>query len=233
MKNRIGRIIMEHELESKHHEKKLLKEIKSLSIQLKISLSLMVYSVLLNRINIAIKSRVKVIKLRHNKMICNLCKQHGIDKLSETKPPRNVIHNFSSHDLTEEEIQASSHGLDQHIPPNPERYKINTDFEYFYQDVLNDISDLPQHHFDNIKAKLRSTCMKYDNSKTANKYKKAIDRLSKNNNIIIIKQDKGHGVVILDRTKYIDKCLPMVATKQFSKLDYDLTSKLESKVQKH
>ena len=50
--------------------------------------------------------------------------------------------------------------------------------------------------------------------------------------IIIIKQDKGWGVVILDRTKYIDKCLSMLATKQFSKLDYDPTSKLESRVQR-
>ena len=74
--------------------------------------------------------------------------------------------------------------------------------------------------------------MKYHNSKTANKYKKVIDRLSKDNNIIINKQDKGHGVVTLDRTKYIDKCLSMIATKQFSKLDYDPTSKLESKVQR-
>ena len=74
--------------------------------------------------------------------------------------------------------------------------------------------------------------MKYHNSKTANKYKKVIDRLSKNNNIIIIKKDKGREVAILDRTKYIDKCLSMVATKQFSKLDYDPTSKLESKVQR-
>ena len=168
LKNRIGRIIMEHELESKYYEKKLLrKEIKSLSIQLKMSLSLMVYLVLLNRINIAIKSRVKVIKLRNNKKICNLRKRHGIDKLSQTKPPKNVIHIFLSHDLTEEEIQALSHGLDQHIPSNPDRYKINTDFEYFYQNVLNDISDLPQHHLDNIKTKLRSTCMKYHNSKNS------------------------------------------------------------------
>ena len=44
--------------------------------------------------------------------------------------------------------------------------------------------------------------MKYHKSKTTNKYKKAIDRLSKNNNII--KKDKGRGVVILDRTKYSD-----------------------------
>ena len=59
--------------------------------------------------------------------------------------------------------------------------------------------------------------MKYHNSKTANKYKQVIERLSKNNNVIIIKQDKGRGVIILDRTKYIDKCMSMVATKQFSK----------------
>ena len=50
--------------------------------------------------------------------------------------------------------------------------------------------------------------------------------------IIIIKQDKEWGVVILDRTKYIDKCLSMLATKQLSKLDYDPTSKLESRVQR-
>ena len=172
---------------SKHHEKLLRKEIKSLSIQLKMSLSLMVYSVLLHRIDIAIKSRVKVIKFRHNKKICNLRRRSNIDKLSKTRPPKKVIHNFSSHDLTEEEIQALSHGLDKHIPSNPDRYKINTNFEYFYQNILNDISDLPQHRLDNIKTKLRSTCMKHHNSKTVNKYKKVIDWLSKYNNIIIIK----------------------------------------------
>ena len=46
--------------------------------------------------------------------------------------------------------------------------------------------------------------MKYHNSKTANKHKKVTDWLSKNNNIIIIKQDKGRGVVSLDYSKYID-----------------------------
>ena len=42
----------------------------------------------------------------------------------------------------------------------------------------------------------------------------------------MIKQDKGREPVILDRTKYID--VSMLATKQ---LDYDPTSKLESRVQ--
>ena len=144
LKERIGRIIMEHELERKHNEKEQLKkEIKSISIQLKMSLSMIIYSVLLNKINIAIRSRMKVIKLRHNKKICSLRKKHGIDKLSYNKLSKNIIHNFSTYDLTKDEIQALSYGLDQHVPSNPERYKINTDFEYFYQNILNDISDLP------------------------------------------------------------------------------------------
>ena len=81
-------------------------------------------------INIANKSRMKVMKLWHNKKICNLRKRHGIDKSSETKPQKNMIHNFSSYEITEEEIQALSHGLGQYIPSNPDRYRINTDFEY-------------------------------------------------------------------------------------------------------
>ena len=59
--------------------------------------------------------------------------------------------------------------------------------------------------------------MKYYNSKTSNKYKKVVDQLSIYNNIIIIKKDTECEVVILDRTKYIYKCLPIITTKQFSK----------------
>ena len=42
----------------------------------------------------------------------------------------------------------------------------------------------------------------------------------KTSNIIIIKQDTGLSLAILDRAKYIDKCLSMLATKQSSELDY-------------
>ena len=121
LKDRIGRIIVEHELERKHHEKKQLKkEIKSISIQIKITLSMIIYSVLLNKISTAIRSRMKVIKLCHNKKIRNLCKKHGIDKLSYNKIPKNIIHNFSTYDLTKDKMRALSYGLDQHVPSNPE-----------------------------------------------------------------------------------------------------------------
>ena len=53
----------------------------------------------------------------------------------------------------------------------------------------------------------------------------------KKKEIVIMKQDKGRGVVIMDRTKYIDKCLRMLQTPQFTKLDTDPTKTTERKVQ--
>ena len=47
-----------------------------------------------------------------------------------------------------------------------------------------------------------------------------------------MKQDKERGVVIMNRSQYLEKCLSIVQGKKFMKLDYDLTSKLESKIQR-
>ena len=51
---------MEDELQRKHHEKKKLKkDIKALSIQMKSCLNVFIYSVLPHKINIAVRSRSK------------------------------------------------------------------------------------------------------------------------------------------------------------------------------
>ena len=47
------------------------------------------------------------------------------------------------------------------------------------------------------------------------KYKKVIDNLSKNKNILVLKQDKGRGVAILDTTKYTEKCMTLLKTEHF------------------
>ena len=39
------------------------------------------------------------------------------------------------------------------------------------------------------------------------KYQKVIDNISRNKDIILIKQDKGRGVVTLDKKHYIEKCI--------------------------
>ena len=47
-----------------------------------------------------------------------------------------------------------------------------------------------------------------------------------------MKQDKGRGVVIMDKHKYTEKCLDMLNTKQFSKISVDSTKKTEAKIQR-
>ena len=59
-----------------------------------------------------------------------------------------------------------------------------------------------------------------------------INNLSNIKSIILNKQDRDRGIVILDRKYYIEKCLSIVVSKQFKKIKKDSTKTLESKVQR-
>ena len=61
-----------------------------------------------------------------------------------------------------------------------------------------------------LKTKLRNTCESY--SKTV------IDSISRNQSIYILKQMKGRGAVVMDRSKFSEKCLSILETAQFTKL---------------
>ena len=47
------------------------------------------------------------------------------------------------------------------------------------------------------------------------------DNISRNKNIILIKEDKGRGVVVLDRKHCVQKCLNILELGQFKKLEKD------------
>ena len=49
---------------------------------------------------------------------------------------------------------------------------------------------------------------------------------------MILKQDKGRGVVILDTTKYTEKCMALLNTEWFKGLTTDTTAVTEQKIQK-
>ena len=53
-----------------------------------------------------------------------------------------------------------------------------------------------------------------------------------NKNIIILKQDKGRGGVILNRKRYTEKCCKILETGQFRKLEIDPTKTIEGKLQR-
>ena len=70
---------------------------------------------------------------------------------------KNTVHNFSSYQLSNEELTALSYGLDHHIPSKVNRNRIYTEFEQFYQSLLKDISHVPDEDLSHLKTKLRHT----------------------------------------------------------------------------
>ena len=230
---RIPRIVMEAELQNKNREKsKLKKEIKNMGVQLKIELGSILYNTLIHQINKAIGSRRIAFSSRHKKKLEKFWRrQHKPKQENEEKIKRQIIRNFSSYVLSHEEYIALSYGLDTHIPSNANTNKIYTEFEMFYQNLLKIISNIPETKLQQIKTKLLSTCDKYAKIKVLYKHRKIVNELSKRNDIVILKVDKGRGAVILDRRKCTKKCLDILNTTQFQKLDKDPTKTMERKVQ--
>ena len=186
--------------------KKLKQEIKALSTQLNILLPTLVYTTLLHRINVAVKRRIKSIAKHHERKLSKFRKhQHKSDFKRRIEVSKNAIHNISSYTLSNDETVAPNYGLDQQIPYTVNYNSINKEFELFYQNILRDTSHIPEQNLAHVKSKFQNTCEKYCKIKVPFKYKEVIKKLS-NNSIVILKQDKGRGVVIMNRSAYLEKC---------------------------
>ena len=97
---------------------------------------------------------------------------------------------------------------------------------------MRNLTHIPYNELTSLKTKLRSTCYKYSNINVPYKYEKVLSNLSKNKNNVILQQDKGRGVVILDTTKYTEKCMALLNTERFKRLTTDPTAAIERKIQK-
>ena len=85
---------------------------------------------------------------------------------------------------------------------------------------------------DILKSKIRRSCENYSNIPPVKKNNDVIANLVRNNNIVVIKQDKGRGVVLMDKSKYTEKCLQHLDTENFVKQPTDNTKTIENKVQR-
>ena len=102
----------------------------------------------------------------------------------------------------------------------------------FYQNILKDISHLNNDVITRLKTKLRHTCDKYCRIKVPYKHRNVINNLCRNKQLVILKQDKGRVVVLLDKTKYVEKFLSIISTNKFKKLDKNPTVSNEAKIQR-
>ena len=168
-------------------------------MDLKDLLGLILFNVIMYRLDRSLKLKSNAISQRHIKKLSKLCNQ---TKLASGENPAiyipQTVHNFSSYHLTMEEEKALSFGLDEHIPTSLNRNKLFTEFEIFHQNILNDLPNLPEHDIMALKTKLCHTCEKYSQIKVPYKYRTVTDNLRRNKDLVILKQDKGKAVVLLD-----------------------------------
>ena len=83
-----------------------------------------------------------------------------------------------------------------------------------------------------MKTKLRNICDRYNCIRVPYKFQKITGKLSRNNCIMALKQDKGRGVVVIDRKTYTEKYVNLLNTDSFTQLDHDPAKVIERKIRK-
>ena len=141
-------------------------------------------SYLLHQINIAVKSRLKAISKRHAKKLTKFNNRQNKTEGQEPKQiPKNVVHNFSSYALSNNELVALSYALDRQIPIRNNWSNITTKFEYFYH-----TSHIPEVQLSQVKVNLETLVRNIAEKKIPYKHHKTMDNLSKRDGVIILKQ---------------------------------------------
>ena len=144
----------------------------------------------------------------------------------------NIIHNFSSYVLTNREVEVLSYSLDHYIPGSEYGKRTQVEFERFYQAIIPYTMQLPADERTSLKSKFLETFNKYSKVKMSNDDKRVLEGLYKNNNISVLRQDKGRGVVLLNKLDYINKSLTFLQGDALEDLTTDPTKTFQARVQR-
>ena len=144
----------------------------------------------------------------------------------DANDPEQVIHNFSSYELSDDEKSLLAKGLNFSLPPKKLHFADHmTPFELLYKNVRN--CDISQYRMDLLKVDLKkiaySSFSKYNFLRELNislpEYE-ILKKLSAREDLVIHKSDKGNSVVIVNRTDYLQRMQEMVDdTSKFEKVE--------------
>ena len=81
-----------------------------------------------------------------------------------------------------------------------------------------------------LKSCFLETYNKYTNVRLSDEHKSVLESLYRNRDIVILRQDKGRGVVLLNRNDYVSKAEDFLSGSEFIKLDEDPTRSFQSYV---
>lgn len=83
-----------------------------------------------------------------------------------------------------------------------------------------------------LKSKFLNTYNKYSKVKISGEDKNVLEGLYKNKDILILRQDKGRGVVIMNKFDYVNKSMAFLRGDEFECLESDPTKSFQARVQR-
>ncbi|KAL5263627.1 hypothetical protein ACHWQZ_G008854 [Mnemiopsis leidyi] len=134
--------------------------------------------------------------------------------------PESVITNLSSYSLSDVEKRALAKGLNFTLPPPKlKKGQFLSSFEMLFADLsrcqFSGNQDESQYFRKKLAEIAFSSFYKFNNTRhdllnIPKEEFRALKELSKNSEIVILKPDKGSGIVILNRSDYIDKMMDII-----------------------
>ena len=120
---RIGRIILETEIGNKHKTKKKIEEkLATVSSRLATKLTFLEYKAIQYRLRTNVSKQKKKWNRTQEKKLEALRKESKPDPIA--KPLPNIVHNFSTYALSNEEHKALAHGLEHYVPERIDKRKL-------------------------------------------------------------------------------------------------------------
>ena len=221
-------------LKNKHRLRNRLKrEIAEKRSMIRETMSFLLFNALRYKIRMIVAARKLKWSTIHNRKLEGLRHEGQPQKNgSKAKLIRSVIHNFSSYSLSEEEIKVLSYSLDHYVPGKEYGKRTQVEFERFYQGIQQHTSHLTERDKVELKSKFLGTYNKYSKVPVSQEDKKILDGLYKNSDLSILRQDKGRGVVVMDRVHYVSKAEQFLSGPEFERLSHDPTKTFQALVQR-
>ena len=156
--------------------------------------------------------------------------------ISKPPDPKMLVHNISKRKLTRLQREALAYGSKFCVPRDPNV----TETEAAFENLASQLSNLTPKDEESqrwCKVKLVDICHQYLNSAKVFKgplspaHLRALKDLSKDRTRVVLKLDKGSGVLVMDKSQYVQRMMDILNLPQF-KIDNanDNTLKLEAQV---
>lgn len=211
--------------------RKLLRTKNRLTITIKDSLSTLDFYILKRLLSHNVSNEADRFVRTHEKKLQNLTRNIVLPFSSDE-----TVTNISSHTLTPDELEVLKFGLKHSIrPPKISKIDVFTCFELIHYTMARNIKDnkMAGKMASDLSHLAHAYFTSYKPSNADLRKHKILRNLQKNKSVVILKPDKGNGVVVLNRTDYDAAMFTIINdSRKFCSLKDDPTVRREGKLQR-